>query len=180
MAFHRLWYPGWERTHHSSQQAEETASGWSHMNLGLTLRTDRWAVLRGLMRHQACAPGPGTIYWHLQWGSYFMPLVGRNGCPQWGPWGLVHAPLRGRKGPGLARPLLLTSQQSIPSSQHGLHSLAGFLGCSCIHRQTSGCDLPVHVPVDQWFSTFLMPRPFNTVPHVVVTPNHKIIFVATS
>ncbi|KAL8174881.1 UNVERIFIED_CONTAM: hypothetical protein K2H54_004607 [Gekko kuhli] len=30
-------------------------------------------------------------------------------------------------------------------------------------------------PLRQWFSTFLMPRPFNTVPHVVVTPNHKII-----
>ena len=24
--------------------------------------------------------------------------------------------------------------------------------------------------VKQWFPTFLMPRPFNTVPHVVVTP----------
>ena len=23
-------------------------------------------------------------------------------------------------------------------------------------------------------------RPFNAVPHVVVTPNHKIIFIATS
>ena len=29
--------------------------------------------------------------------------------------------------------------------------------------------------VEQWFSTFLMLRPFNTVPHVVVTSNHKII-----
>uniref|UniRef100_A0A803K8F2 Uncharacterized protein n=1 Tax=Xenopus tropicalis TaxID=8364 RepID=A0A803K8F2_XENTR len=26
-----------------------------------------------------------------------------------------------------------------------------------------------------WFSTFQMPQPFNTVPYVVVTPNHKII-----
>ena len=34
--------------------------------------------------------------------------------------------------------------------------------------------------LEQWFSTFLMLWPFNTVPHVVVTPNHKIIFVATS
>lgn len=34
----------------------------------------------------------------------------------------------------------------------------------------------------QWFSTFRMLLPFNTVLHVVVTPppNHKIIFVATS
>jgi hypothetical protein len=34
----------------------------------------------------------------------------------------------------------------------------------------------------QWFSTFLMLCPFNTAPHVVVTPppSQKIIFVATS
>ena len=40
----------------------------------------------------------------------------------------------------------------------------------------------VHVLLEQqWFSTFLMLEPFNTVPHVVVTlpPSHKIIFVAT-
>ena len=30
-------------------------------------------------------------------------------------------------------------------------------------------------PLEQWFSTFLMLRPFNTVPHVVVTPNHEVI-----
>ena len=34
--------------------------------------------------------------------------------------------------------------------------------------------------LQQWFSTFLMMRPFNTVPHVVATPNHQIIFLATS
>ena len=32
----------------------------------------------------------------------------------------------------------------------------------------------------QWFSAFLVLRPFNTVPCVVVTPNHKITLVATS
>lgn len=32
--------------------------------------------------------------------------------------------------------------------------------------------------LDQWVSTFLMLTPFNTLPHVVVTPNHKIIFIA--
>ena len=31
------------------------------------------------------------------------------------------------------------------------------------------------VQLVQWFSTFLMLRPFNAAPHVVVTPNHKII-----
>jgi hypothetical protein len=30
-------------------------------------------------------------------------------------------------------------------------------------------------PLEQWLSTFLMLRPFNTVPHVVVTPSHKTI-----
>ena len=33
-----------------------------------------------------------------------------------------------------------------------------------------------HVSLDQWFSTFLMLQPFNTVPHVV-TPNDKIILL---
>jgi hypothetical protein len=33
--------------------------------------------------------------------------------------------------------------------------------------------------LEQWFFTFLKLQPFNTVPHVV-TPNHKIISVATS
>jgi hypothetical protein len=28
------------------------------------------------------------------------------------------------------------------------------------------------IPVDQCFSTFLITQPFNTVPHVVVAPNH--------
>ena len=31
--------------------------------------------------------------------------------------------------------------------------------------------------LEQWFSTFLMLQPFNTVPHVVVTPNHTIILL---
>ena len=33
-----------------------------------------------------------------------------------------------------------------------------------------------------WFSTFLMLWPFRTapIPDVVVTPNYKIIFIATS
>jgi hypothetical protein len=36
------------------------------------------------------------------------------------------------------------------------------------------------VPPEQWFSTFLMLQPFNRIPHVVVTPNHKIVFAANS
>ena len=34
--------------------------------------------------------------------------------------------------------------------------------------------------LELWFSTFLTLRPFNIAPHVVVTPNHKIIVIATS
>lgn len=32
----------------------------------------------------------------------------------------------------------------------------------------------------QWFPAFLTPRPFHTAPHVVATPSHNSIFVATS
>lgn len=85
--------------------------------------SDRWAVLRGLMRHQACAPGPGTTYWHLQWGSY---AGGEERCPQGGPWRPMGTGTctieRGRKGPGLARPLLLTSRQSIPSPANTVYT----------------------------------------------------------
>jgi hypothetical protein len=31
--------------------------------------------------------------------------------------------------------------------------------------------------LEQWLSTFLMLGPFNTVPHVVVTPKHKMISI---
>jgi hypothetical protein len=31
----------------------------------------------------------------------------------------------------------------------------------------------------QCLSTFPMLQPFNTIPHAVVMPNHKIIFIAT-
>lgn len=34
--------------------------------------------------------------------------------------------------------------------------------------------------LEQWFSTLLMLRPFNTAPRVVVTHNHKSIFFVTS
>lgn len=33
----------------------------------------------------------------------------------------------------------------------------------------------LHIPLEQWFSTFIMLRPFNTAPHVVVIPKHKVI-----
>jgi hypothetical protein len=32
------------------------------------------------------------------------------------------------------------------------------------------------LPPAQWFSTFLLLSPFNTVSHVVVTPNHIIFY----
>lgn len=33
--------------------------------------------------------------------------------------------------------------------------------------------------LEQWFSTFLVLRPFNTVSRIVVTPNHNVIFIPT-
>ena len=56
----------------------------------------------------------------------------------------------------------------------------------------SGMECAVQVfaeiaPASCFWSWYLIPavetlmlQPFNTAPHVVVTPNHKIIFVATS
>jgi hypothetical protein len=38
------------------------------------------------------------------------------------------------------------------------------------HAQYHKCGKPL----EQWFPTFLMLQLFNTVPHVVLTPNHKI------
>ena len=34
--------------------------------------------------------------------------------------------------------------------------------------------------LEQWLSTSLMLRPFNTVPRVVVTPGYTIVFVAVT
>jgi hypothetical protein len=45
----------------------------------------------------------------------------------------------------------------------------------CLPRQRDGS-----LHTKQWFSNFLMVHLFKTVPHVVVTPNHNIIFIATS
>ena len=33
------------------------------------------------------------------------------------------------------------------------------------------------VSLEQWFTTFLTLRPLNTVPHVVVAPNHKLVYL---
>jgi hypothetical protein len=38
----------------------------------------------------------------------------------------------------------------------------------------------IYLAREQRLATFPMLQPFTTVPCVVVTPNHKIIFVATS
>jgi hypothetical protein len=38
------------------------------------------------------------------------------------------------------------------------------------------------IHLEEWFSTFLMLflMLYNVLPHVVMTPNHKVIFIATS
>jgi hypothetical protein len=54
----------------------------------------------------------------------------------------------------------------------------------CEKGRKTGKDMKLSIlgfsVLEQWFSTFLMLLPFNTVPHVVLIPNHKIIFIATS
>ena len=39
----------------------------------------------------------------------------------------------------------------------------------------SNYHLPFIDTLGRWFSPYLMLRPFNTVPHVMVTPNHTVI-----
>lgn len=65
----------WVEVDHSSQWAEFTAV-WLVITqeLGLTLCTDSWALLKGLtglamiMRAPSpIVPGTGTVYWNLQW-----------------------------------------------------------------------------------------------------------------
>jgi len=53
---------------------------------------------------------------------------------------------------------------------HGVNSFA--------LSHTPFCDvLPQYGPQQGWFSAFLMLRPFNIVPHIVVTPNYKTILL---
>lgn len=49
------------------------------------------------------------------------------------------------------------------------------LDLSCV-QQSPRCSVKLH----QQFPTFLVLQPFKAVPHIVVTPEHKIISVATS
>jgi hypothetical protein len=46
-------------------------------------------------------------------------------------------------------------------------------------RNWMAVTLSLPITRSQWFSTFLKLWPFKTVPHVVVTPNLKITFLAT-
>ena len=41
----------------------------------------------------------------------------------------------------------------------------------------SNASAPTNPVSEQWFSTVWMQRPFNTLPHVVLTPNHEIILL---
>jgi hypothetical protein len=47
-----------------------------------------------------------------------------------------------------------------------------------INIMDSAGVIPMQHHLQQWFSTFLILQPFNTA-RVMVTPNQKIIFVAT-
>lgn len=63
-----------------------------------------------------------------------------------------------------------------------LGTLASWGLYTCLCSPSAGLSpdtLWVHAP-KQWFSTFPILGPFNTVPHIGETPNHKIIYIATS
>lgn len=55
-------------------------------------------------------------------------------------------------------------------------------GCVIFQKRLDSIQFPVYNPESlyQWFSTSLTLWPCNTVPHVVVNPNHKSTSVATS
>lgn len=58
---------------------------------------------------------------------------------------------------------------------------ATFQGCNLPPLSTVSVSAFYWFPhcLSQWFSTFLTLRSFSAIPHIVVTPNNKIIFVAT-
>lgn len=76
-----------------------------------------------------------------------------------------------RPGPSQEQVLLITESVQILSLVVREYSCKIDLYCV-----SSGM---VHSP-RQWVSTFLTMQHFNTVPHAAVTPNHKVISVATS
>lgn len=121
------------------------------MNLGLTLCTDSWAVLKRLTlwldhENEGTKPSGPWNRDHLpesaSWGSYSMPLGGKElFSPQWDlspqcsqdSWKhmiceLVHAPLKeGRRwGSWSGIYLLKTESITFPRNTCGLHSLARF------------------------------------------------------
>ena len=49
-----------------------------------------------------------------------------------------------------------------------------------VQKHEQNRESPTDDCLEQWFSTFLTLRPFNTVPHAVVTPDHNMISIATS
>lgn len=59
---------------------------------------------------------------------------------------------------------------------------ATFQGCNLPPLSTVSASAFYWFPhcLSQWFSTFLTLNSFSAVPHIVVTPNNKIIFVATT
>ena len=52
----------------------------------------------------------------------------------------------------------------------------GVLGISH-HPGPWACAHPTEDALEKWSSFFLMLRPFNTVPHAVVTPNYEILLL---
>ena len=72
----------------------------------------------------------------------------------------------------VVRLTLSTTNNKTKPNREWLKNLSSFT----LYLSQSRLLLQNQKPLGQWFSTFLMLRPFNMVPHVVVTPNYKINF----
>ena len=64
-----------------------------------------------------------------------------------------------------------TNGDSIDSVSEGCAEALGFACLPLLEPLESSL---AHL-LEEWFSTFLMMQPFNTVPHAVGTPNHKVL-----
>jgi hypothetical protein len=80
---------------------------------------------------------------------------------------------------GILNPLL--DDAASPPSQMQMSCLALACVSSVLLKPVfSAAGLVALLALEQWLSSLLMLRSFNIVPHVVIPPNHKIIFIATS
>jgi hypothetical protein len=74
---------------------------------------------------------------------------------------------------GIDTPLKTAPEPFLPVGCHAPHTTAtdSYHSKPIVNPSISClCFITTRESLTHWFSTFLMPRPFNTVPHVVVNP----------